>query len=55
MQALFIFLVLGVALGMNSADEEEIIVHYTKHLRACTYYLEMYSKWACIHEFSITQ
>ena len=26
-----------------------------KHLGAHTNYLEMYGKWACIHEFSITQ
>ena len=44
MQALFIFLVLGDAFGMNNVDEEEILVHYTKHLRACTYSLEMYGK-----------
>ena len=26
-----------------------------KHLRACTNYLEMYGKWACINEFNNTQ
>ena len=26
-----------------------------KHLRTHTNFLEMYGKWACIHEFSITQ